>query len=270
MSKRPDAVLNIWKNDTLMKIQNLWRYPVKGLQGEPLSQVAIEAKHPFPLDRCFALAHGDAGIPKETPRWELKTSFHMLMHKGDQRLASLKPHFDEDTNMLSIECEGTLVLQENVKDPNGVSVIEKFFKTFLVDECPTVTPVFVQSRNMRFGNIEEPVISLINLASVRSLSSAVDKDVDIARFRGNIIVDGGEAWEERNWKGRTITINGINFDVVDEIIRCGATAVNPASFERDLNVPGLLKRNFDHLFCGVYLIAKGIGTITSGDTVTAH
>jgi len=253
-----------------MKIQTLWRYPVKGMQGEAMDQVNIAAKQPFPLDRCFALAHGNSGITKEAPRWELKTSFHMLMHKGDERLATLRPQFDEETDMLSIECQGITVLQESVKETKGVNAIEKYFATFLAEDCLTGPPVFVQSRNSRFGNIEDPVISLINLASVRDLSNAIDEKVDVARFRGNIIVDGGEAWEERNWKGRVLTINGTEFEVFDETIRCGATQVNPTSYERDLNVPGLLNRNFGHLYCGVYLIAKGDGRINRGDTVAVH
>ena len=212
-----------------MNLQSMWRYPVKGLQGEPLDQVNILVGKPIPFDRCFALAHGNSDISPKTPKWALKTSFHMLMHRGDNRLAALMSHFDEKTGVLTVSCDGKDVLKQSVLDAEFVHSIDRFFAGYLSPDCPTGSPKFVQSQTIRFGNLEEPVISLINLASARDISRATGQDIDPARFRGNFIIDGGEPWEEREWVGRSVIINGVNFDVHDETIRCGATLVNPTT-----------------------------------------
>jgi len=251
-----------------MNLQSLWRYPVKGLQGESLSHVDIAAGKPIPFDRCFALAHGDSDISSNAPMWALKTSFHMLMHKGDRRLAALKPLYDEKTGCLTIYCDGKEVLKESVLDAEFGPLVEQFFADYLVADCPTGLPKLAHSQSVRFGNIEEPVISLINLASVRDISRAVGQDVDAARFRGNFVTDGGEPWVERQWVGRTIKVSGIRFSVHDETIRCGATLVNPTTFERDLNIPQLLHQHFGHLYCGIYLIAADDGAVAVGNEIT--
>ena len=52
-------------------------------------------------------------------------------------------------------------------------------------------------------------ISLINLKSIKDLQNKTNKNVEPQRFRGNIYIDGIEAWEERNWIGKKIKINNI-------------------------------------------------------------
>ena len=245
-----------------MNISELWRFPVKGLRGEPLKEVAITTNAPFPLDRRFALAHGKSGITYESPKWALKTEFHMLMHNSDERLAELTPHFDETRRLLTTLRDGVEEARTFVDDPDGHVEINRYFERLLGKTNSTIEPQFVQALDFQFGNIEEPVVSLINLASVRQLSETVGKHIDVARFRGNIIIDGASPWEERDWVNRTVTINDATFMVVDETIRCGATVVNPDTCERDLNIPKLLQQNYGHMFCGVYLIAKQEGTIS--------
>ncbi len=178
-----------------MYVAELWRYPVKGLRGERLDRVMTTPDLPFPFDRRFALAHGNSRITYEFPRWALKTDFHMLMHEPDAILAELTPHFDETMELLTILRHGNVEVQASVNDPDGQFAINRYFQRILGVTTPTGTPEFVQARNFSFGNIEEPVISLINLASVRELSSTIGRDIDAARFRGNILIDDLSPWE---------------------------------------------------------------------------
>jgi len=251
-----------------MNISELWRFPVKGLRGELLKEVAITPNAPFPLDRRFALAHGKSGITYESPKWALKTEFHMLMHNLDECLTELTPHFDETSRLLTILRNGVEEARTFVDDPRGQEEINRYFKRLLSKTDSTIGPQFVQALDFQFGNIEEPVISLINLASVRQLSETIGKHIDDARFRGNIIIDGASPWEERDWVNRIVTINDATFIVVDETIRCGATLVNPDSCERDLNIPKFLQQNYGHMFCGVYLIAKQEGIISPDASIS--
>ncbi len=247
-------------------VAEIWRYPVKGLAGERLERVAVTAGRPLPHDRRFAIAHGDSGITAAAARWELKTSFHMLMHGRDERLAELAASYDEAGGVLTIRRAGASVAAARAGEAAGRAELDAFFADYLAGGDHG-TPRFVEGRGFYFGNIEAPVVSLINLASVRDLAGPAGGAVDRRRFRANFYVDGLAPWAERDWVGRTLALGPVRFKVVDETIRCGATAVNPATCERDLNVPKLLEKTYGHMFCGVYLAALDSGAVGVGAAV---
>jgi len=247
-------------------VAEIWRYPVKGLAGERLERVAVTAGRTLPHDRRFAVAHGDSGITPAAARWELKTSFHMLMHAKDERLAELTPSYDEASGSLTIRRNGERLLSAPTGDPTGHAQINAFFADFLAGGNHG-TPAFVEGAGFYFGNIEKPVVSLINLASVRDLGGPAGGAVDRRRFRANFYVDGPAAWAERAWVGRTLRLGPVRCRVVDETIRCGATTVNPATCARDLNVPKILEKTYGHMFCGVYLEALDSGEVGVGAAV---
>lgn len=250
-----------------MQVTGLWRYPVKGLRGERLARVTVAPGRVFPLDRRFALAHGDSGITPENPKWALKTEFHMLMHGPDAGLAALTPSYDESSGVLTIDRDGETLAQSKVGETAGQAAMNAFFADYL-GAADNGGLCFVESKDAYFGNIEAQVISLINLASVRDFSKTVGTAVSERRFRGNIYIDGLEPWAERAWVGKTLRAGDVSFAVVDETIRCGATVVNPETHERDLNVPKLLENNYGHMFCGVYLKAEQAGTLSEGLDLT--
>ena len=125
----------------------------------------------------------------------------------------------------------------------------------------------MEANGFYFGNIEAPVISLINLASVRDVAGPAGGDVDHRRFRANFYVNGLGPWAERTWVGKTLSLGPVRFRIIDEFIRCGATTVNPATAARDLNVPKILEKAYGHMFCGVYLDALDSDTVCVGTTV---
>lgn len=243
-------------------VAEIWRYPVKGLAGERLPRVAVTAGRTLPQDRRFAIAHGDSGITAEAPRWELKTSFHMLMHGKDERLAELTPSFDEAGGVLTIRRNGADLVSAKPGEAAGRVQLDAFFADYLGSAHGA--PHVVEGNGFYFGNIEAPVISLINLASLRDLARPAGVEVDRRRFRANFYVDGLEPWVERDWVGKTLNLGKVRFKVVDETIRCGATTVNPANAARDLNVPKILEQAYGHMFCGVYLDALDSDEVAAG------
>ena len=245
----------------------IWRYPVKGLAGERLGQVQVRPGQVLPLDRRFAVAHGDSGIEASTPRWALKTSFHMLMHGGDEGLAALTPSFDDRSDVLTILHRGKPAVRAKPDAESGQAELNAFFARYL-GVPKTGAPRFMAGKGLYFGNVEERVISLINHASVADLARTIGGPVDARRFRANFYVDGIEPWTERKWVGKTVRLGDLRFAVVDETIRCGATTVDPATSARNLNVPKLLQNHYGHMFCGVYLKALDSGTVSEGATVT--
>ena len=75
-----------------MRIEKIYRYPVKGLSAEALEAVALTPGEMLAHDRRFALAQGDAPFDVAAPRWLSKRNFGCLM--ANERLALLHTAFD--------------------------------------------------------------------------------------------------------------------------------------------------------------------------------
>ena len=69
----------------VMRVDRLYRYPVKGLTAEALEAATVQPGGAIPWDRAFALAQGDALFDPTAPAWRPKTEFMCL------RAAARKP-----------------------------------------------------------------------------------------------------------------------------------------------------------------------------------
>ena len=110
-------------------------------------------------------------------------------------------------------------------------------------------------------------ISLINIKSIEDFKNKTNQTIELQRFRGNIYVDGIEAWEERNWIGKIIKINNISFKVEKNIPRCVAINLKPNSDDNSLNLLQSLKKTYNHFDMGIYLTALDDGLINIGDNI---
>ena len=63
------------KREAVMRIEYLYRYPVKGLTAEALETAEVEPGGCIPWDRAFALAQGDSGFDPAAPVWLQKMNF---------------------------------------------------------------------------------------------------------------------------------------------------------------------------------------------------
>ena len=111
-------------------------------------------------------------------------------------------------------------------------------------------------------------ISLINTKSVEDFQNKMNQEIETQRFRGNIFVDGVDAWEERNWIGKIIKINDISFKVEKNIPRCVAINLKPNTDDNSLNLLQSLKKTYNHFDMGVYLTALDDGPINIGDNIS--
>ena len=111
-------------------------------------------------------------------------------------------------------------------------------------------------------------ISLINTKSVEDFQNKTNQEIETQRFRGNIFVDGVDAWEERNWIGKIIKINDISFKVENNIPRCVAINLKPNTDDNSLNLLQSLKKTYNHFDMGVYLTALNDGLINIGDNIS--
>lgn len=65
-----------------------------------------------------------------------------------------------------------------------------------------------RSTGGHFMDKPDNVVSLINLATVRSLKQKWGCEIDPLRFRANLYIDGIRPWEEFDWIGSDILLGG--------------------------------------------------------------
>lgn len=247
------------------KIVQIARYPVKGFSPQLLDSVDVTAGKVLPFDRRYAIAHAASKFDLAQPSWLRKAHFLQLMRYG--KLATLKTEFDPDTHGFTINRDGKQIAKGVLSQTIGRKLIEQFLNAYLDGEAPVPVKV-IEVANQAMTDQERAVISLINLASLRDMERLTRKPVDWRRFRGNLMIDGGSAWQEFDWVGSEVSIGPVRGRVVDRIDRCAATTVNPDSGERDMATVQLLKSGYDHIDCGVFIELTADGQVNVGDDVT--
>ncbi|AOV16095.1 hypothetical protein BJI67_02550 [Acidihalobacter aeolianus] len=254
------------------RVERLYRYPIKGLSPEPLDAVALETGRCLPQDRRFALARSDALFDPAQPVHLSKTNFFMLMR--DERLAELDTRFDAASGRFEITRRGEPLLSADFETAAGRAAVEDFFAGFL-DGAPGLPPRLVEAPGHAFGDARRrpnaqtgQYVSLINLASIDALSERVGSTLDPLRFRANVYFSGLPAWEELDWIEGHLRLGDTQLHVVSPITRCAATAVNPATAQRDVDVPRELMRHFEHNYLGIYAEVLAGGEIAVGDTLS--
>ena len=251
-------------------VRGIYRYPVKGLSAQRLLGVVLEEGKPFPFDRVFALARPGVPIDVGEPRWAKKGLFLMLML--DEALARVQTNVDVETACLTIwnqpageGARGEPLLTADLASDDGRRAVEDFFFR-RVPELSAL-PKLVRSREGHFMDKPDSVVSCINLATLRALEKQWGVALDPMRFRANFYIDGAKPWEEFEWVGSDIMLGDVLFRVDRRNGRCGATNVNPATGERDLDIPSALRASFGHKDLGVYLVVRNGGKVVVGDQV---
>lgn len=246
-------------------LANICRYPVKGMNGEALATVDVEVDQALPHDRRFALAHASSGVNHTAPEWMPRN--HFLNLSRDEKIAQLSVRFDPEEQTLTVERGGRKVAGGNTATAIGRMMLNQFFAGFLPSGARG-NPKIVESQGAPFADFPDRFVSIISVSSLAEVERIARVPVDAARFRANLVVDGAERWEERDWIGRDVVIGDARFKVEEPIERCAATNVDPHTAARDMNIPMLLERGFAHVEFGVYARVIEAGTIRTGDSIT--
>jgi uncharacterized protein YcbX len=252
----------------LIKIENLFYSPVKSISFIESQTLNILKDKGVDRDRIFAFVQNmDSSKIKnliEYPKSRKLNNFitlkntpelnkynftyikdELILKKQDEIIISINPLSDNEKKLL---CEK--VSQIITKDKR---------LDFLMDE-----------KNPFFDTMPDNSISLINKKSINDFSKKISTDIEFERFRANIYIDGLAAWEERNWIGKTIKINNVDFVVSDEISRCSATNLKPSTDIVTINLPNELKKTYDHINMGLYLVPQQNGVISKEDKIIIH
>jgi uncharacterized protein YcbX len=244
------------------RIESIYRYPVKGLSPEQLHAVRLEPGRTLPADRRYAIENGPSGFDPAAPQYLPKTQFLMLMR--NERLATLDTRYDDASHVLTIRGEGRELARGDLSTKDGRLAIEAFFRRFMPAELRGA-PKVLQADGHSFSDVAAKVVSIINLATVAAIETAVGAPVHPLRFRANLYVAGWPAWHEFSLVGQEIAIGGARLKVTKRIARCAATNVDPDTGIRDLAIPATLLQTFDHMDCGIYAQVIAGGDVAAGD-----
>jgi len=249
------------------RIDAIYRYPVKGLSPQPLTRTHLAVGATLPADRLYAIENGPCGFDPAAPAYFPKIRFLMLMR--NERLAALRSDFDEASHTLVIHAEGREAARGDLRTPEGRAAIERFFAGYCASELRG-PPKVLFGQGHSFSDVAKKVVSIINLASVAALETAVGAPVHPLRFRGNLYIAGWPAWHEFDLLGREFTIgNRARLKAIKRIERCAATNVDPDTGIRDLTIPRTLMQSFGHTDCGIYAEVIEAGDIAVGDVLSA-
>jgi uncharacterized protein YcbX len=250
-----------------MRIETLYRYPVKGLSPERLERAALSAGGYFPGDRLFAIENGPSGFDAAEPVHQPKIKYLMLMR--NESLARLKTRYDDASGDLVIHEGGREILRAATASDEGHAAISRFFSGFMPEELRGEPKLLTAPPTYRFTDSRSGFVSIINLASVADLEGRLGQPVDPLRFRGNLTVSGLAPWAENDLVGRDNEgPEGLKLQVIKRIERCAATNVDPDSGARDMQIPKALMQNYGHVDCGIYCHIIAGGTLKEGDILT--
>jgi len=245
-----------------MRIEGLYRYPVKGFSPEAMARVELVPGATIAFDRAYAIENGPSGFDPQAPSYFPKTRFLMLMK--NERVAALKTTFDPATTLFTLDLDGMRVAEGRLGTPEGRAAIEDFMARHFAAELKG-SPKVVAAEGHSFSDVAKKVLHLVNLASVRELETKVGRPINPLRFRANLYVDRLPAWSEFDLLDKVISCGPVRLKGVKRTVRCPATNVDPTSAARDMTIPDVLREHWGHMDMGIYVEVIDGGALKVGD-----
>ena len=247
-----------------MRIEYLYRFPIKGLTPEALDSAEVEPGKCIPWDRAFALAQGDAGFDPANPEYRRPRLF--MCGKVNARIALLRSTFDDRSGEMAIRAPDGSAVVANARYPEGRAEIGAYLTAYLGAEARGV-PQFHHVPGHSFSDQRKQVISLISMDSLRDFEAKVGGRRHRRRFRANVWYSGAAPWAEFDWIGREIQVGGARMRVTQRIGRCAATEAHPETGERDVDPVAELRQFYGHTDLGIYAEVVDGGRFAVGDAV---
>jgi len=234
----------------LGRISAIFRYPVKSMAGEML-EVAGLGWHGIDGDRRLAFR-----------RLIDQSGFPWLTAGKLPQLLLYKP--------IGLDSNTAEPLPTHVRTPDGKEY--ELRSDELRQEISNRYGSDVELMNLKHGIFDEGCISVISLGTVNGIERESGRDVDLRRFRPNVVIetDSAEPFEEDKWVGRTLVFGEGNSGAVritmkDE--RCVMVNFDPDTAERDSEVMKTVVR-LNENYAGVYGTVVSAGELRVGQVVT--
>ena len=249
--------------------------PVKSVSFQTINKCEIKKNVGIIGDRIFAFAKDldleQAKLFEKSPG-ERKGKWNKVLTLKNSPVLN-KYNFLFNNEKLTLTLKDKQILTININQSNErqvltskITELEDTLKQPIVLMNNNDFPFFDTSISKKVDFVNS--ISLLNIQSINDFQKKIDKKIETSIFRGNFCIDGIEPWEEREWIGKIIKINGTSFKVEKNIPRCVAINLKPKSDDNSFNLLKLLKKTYNHFDMGVYLTALDDGEIRIGNSVT--
>jgi uncharacterized protein YcbX len=213
----------------MARVEQLWRFPVKSMAGEPLEEADVYW-HGIRGDRRYALVQ-----PELT-----HSDFPWLTIRERAEFVGYEPR----------------LLTPEKPDASRVSIRTPDGDELDMDELASRFQAHAIKLNR--GAFDTAPLSLISLGTVG--------DLDPRRFRMNLVVDTPGDHPEDAWIGHTLRLGGARIRVDRPDSRCVIITTDPDTGERDPSILKELGRTHDAC-AGVYCSVIEPGRIAVGDEV---
>ena len=239
----------------LGRISAIFRYPVKSMAGQSID-IARLTFHGIEGDRRFAFR-----------RLNDKSAFPFLTASKLPELLLYKP--------FGLHSNSTEQLPTHVRSPDGKEY--ELRSDELREEISNRFGSDVELMNLKHGIFDEASISVISLGTVQGVARESGRELDLRRFRPNVVIEtvSAELLEEDKWVGRTVMFGegnsgaapmaAIGITLRDE--RCVMVNFDPDTAERDSEVMKTIVR-INQNCAGVYGTVVRAGEIRVGQVVT--
>jgi uncharacterized protein YcbX len=163
------------------------------------------------------------------------------------------------------------LLPTHVRTPDGKEY--ELRSNELRDEISRLYGSDVELMNLRHGIFDEASISVINLSTVHGVGRESGRNVDLRRFRPNVVIETNSAgpFEEDKWVGGTLLFGEENSGAAVSVTlrdeRCVMVNLDPDTAERDSEVMKTIVR-LNGNYAGVYCTVVRAGELRVGQLVT--
>ena len=246
-----------------MRIADIFRYPIKGLGHERLTEVELTVSQALPGDRATAVSHGASTFDPAAPSWQPRRNFQVVANTPAYATVEL----ERAGKALRLSHPDTTPVEVDLDTDTGRAALADW-----MGALPGARPGpwhVAQLIGQAMTDMEPPYISIHTHASLRALSEHMGVPPAPHRFRGNIWIEDAPPWAEEDWIGQDISLGRTRLRVVEPIGRCMAPSASPATGQRDVEATKILHSYRGQPNFGVYAEVISGGTITVGDTVEA-
>jgi len=239
-----------------MQVTQIWRYPVKSLQGERLDESAVDA-HGLVGDRRWALFDVESGhglTARRVP--ELLLASARLQPDGSVAIRLPDGTETTDDTALSawlgrdVALRSTADTQVAPRYESPIDGVDEAASEWVAWDGPL--DVFHDSTRTQ-----------VSLCSEATLSEYAPVS-ELRRFRFNVVLDGAAGEEDALVDGQAV-LGAVGLDVTKQIDRCVmVTRPQPGGIERDTSVLKRINRERASLL-GIGALVRSPGTIAVGD-----
>jgi uncharacterized protein len=225
------------------RVAAVFRYPVKSMAAEAVEAVEV-SWHGLSGDRRWAFVRPDLpGI-----------GFPWLTLRQRNDLNDYHPSWTEPARP-----DASAVI---VRTPAGAQL--DVTSPVLAAEIGDGVRVMKLDR----GTFDTLPLSLITTRTIDSLGALLGTDVNVLRFRPNLVVEafGGAAFPENEWVGQALTVGTTSIRIDGRDKRCVVVNVDPVTGRRDPTVLRAIA-NHQETCLGVYGSTIRPGRVAVGDSV---